>query len=86
MDKVMPEVAEAVEQARQSGQDSEVRVIVTVSPGTDFSVLERRGLHITRRLDFINAAAGEIPANAVPRLAALPEVVSVEYDGQVKAI
>ncbi|MDQ3680360.1 MAG: hypothetical protein M3378_07430 [Actinomycetota bacterium] len=71
---------------RRDRPDHEIPVIVTVSPGVDMAAMESRGLKVERTLASVSAVAGTVAADELEGLAALEEVRSIEYDGEIQAL
>lgn len=61
-------------------------VIMTVEPGTGREVLEGAGIEITFVSRDGRIVAGSTDAVALERAAALPGVLSIEADGEVRAL
>ena len=63
-----------------------VPVIVTLTGAIDEDQLTACGLDIAHRFEEIGAVSGAIAAGEVRRLAALPEVKTVELDSEMRAM
>jgi hypothetical protein len=72
-------------QARLKGAAGTVSVIVTFTGTIDDGQLKACGLHVAHRFEAIGAVSGTIAASAVPRLAGLAGVKSVELDSEMRA-
>ncbi len=81
--KLSAELSEMLRQAEETDPQQEVPVIVTLQGDADATELERRGLRISHRLDFISAVSGTAQAAAVQQIAQSDSVARIEYDGEV---
>jgi hypothetical protein len=84
--KISPELLERLKEAAESEPEREIPVIVNLIPTGDLKELERKGLTIHSRFEYISAVAGTIPAARAEELAQLDQVKSVEFDGEVRAL
>ena len=82
---VMSKIDDALQARLEAGAAGTVAVIVTFSGAIDEGPLKACGLAIAHRFDAIGAVSGTIAASAVPRLAGLVGVKSVELDGEMRA-
>jgi hypothetical protein len=82
----MGKIDDALQARLEAGTAETVPVIVSVTGAIDEDQLRACGLDIAHRFEEIGAVAGVIPASEVPRLAALPEVSSVELDSEMRAL
>ena len=82
----MGKIDDALQARLDAGAAEAVPVIVTLSGAIDEGALAACGLDIAHRFEAIGAVSGAIAASAVPRLAALPGVKSVELDSEMRAL
>ena len=82
----MGKIDDALQARLEGGTAETVPVIVSVTGAINEVQLRACGLDIAHRFEGIGAVAGVIPASEVPRLAALPEVNSVELDSEMRAL
>lgn len=83
MAKLDPQLQELLAQPAAADH---VRVIVTLVPTADAASFTPAGLEVTHRFVSINAVAGAIPLPQLSALAAMPEVLQVEQDGEMKTL
>jgi hypothetical protein len=82
----MDKIDDALRARLEAGTAGTVPVIVTLKGGIVEDQLKACGLDIAHRFPEIGAVSGTIAASEVPRLAALPEVTSVELDSEMRAL
>jgi hypothetical protein len=81
----MDKIEDALQARLDAGAAGTVAVIVTFTGSIDDRQLKACGLHIAHRFEEIGAVSGTIAASAVPRLAGLAGIKSVELDGEMRA-
>jgi hypothetical protein len=82
----MDKIDEALQARLEAGAADMVPVIVTLTGAIDEDQLTACGLDIAHRFEEIGAVSGAIAASEVRRLAALPEVKTVELDSEMRAM
>jgi hypothetical protein len=82
----MDKIDDALQARLEAGAVDTVPVIVTLTGAIDEDQLAACGLDIAHRFEEISAVAGAIAASEVRRLAALPEVKTVELDSEMRAM
>jgi hypothetical protein len=81
----MDKIDDALQARLRGGAAGTVAVIVTFTGTIDDGQLKACGLHVAHRFEAIGAVSGTIAASAVPRLAGLAGVKSVELDSEMRA-
>jgi hypothetical protein len=81
----MDKIDDALQARLKGGAAGTVAVIVTFTGTIDDGQLKACGLHVAHRFEAIGAVSGTIAASAVPRLAGLAGVKSVELDSEMRA-
>lgn len=66
--------------------DHREAVVMTVESGTDRKALERAGIELTFVSNDERIVAGSVDAVALEQAAALPGVLTIEADGEVRAL
>jgi len=74
-----------MEHAAKEDPQKEISVILTVKEGADHTALEKKGLRIHHTFEAISAVAGTATLQEIETLAELDEVVSIEFDGEMRA-
>jgi hypothetical protein len=81
----MDKIDDALQARLKGGAAGTVSVIVTFTGTIDDGQLKACGLLVAHRFEAIGAVSGTIAASAVPRLAGLAGVKSVELDSEMRA-
>jgi len=84
--KLDPALRARLDELARTDPDQLVPLIVTLTPGADASTLRAKGLRIEQQFPIISAVAGRMTARQALDLAALDDVVRVEYDGEMRAL
>jgi hypothetical protein len=83
MSKLDPQLQSLLAEPSAKGP---VRVIVTLAPTADAASFTPAGVDVMQRFVSINAISGEIAVGQLSSLAAAPEVLRVEEDGEMKTL
>lgn len=82
--KLDPALAAVVADPQSAG--GTVLVLVTLAPGTSAASFTPPGLAVSYRFVSTNTVAGAVKVTGLEALAAAPEVVRVEPDGEMKTL
>lgn len=72
--------------AAQPGATGSVPVIVTLVPAVTAASFTPAGMQVAHRFVSLNAVAGMLPISQLNALAASPEVLRIERDGEMKTL
>jgi hypothetical protein len=74
-------ISHNLEEAKKKAAHQEIPVIVKITPGTDLTSLEQRGLKIQRTFENDPThVAGTLSADGIDEIAQLDEVEEIEHD------
>lgn len=84
--KVNDELLKQLAEAKKVDPHREIPVVITLTTGTDPSVLEQKGLKIHHIFKSISAVSGTLTALEINELVQSNQVERIEYDGTVHAL
>lgn len=83
--KISPTVTSECERLADA-RTAELSILVTVREGTEARTLEAAGMRDVTLMSVAPIASGRCSPQVVASLAALPDVVRIELDGEVHAL
>jgi hypothetical protein len=80
--KIATDLLEEVKRAEQTSPPREIPIIITLNGPANLKELEEKGLKIIHSIELLPGVSGTVTPDKLPALAELPQVKTIEFDGE----